>query len=156
MWYQNLFSLLSLAIMNSFFCFLISRICQRQAILGPYSLCLSLHFQPNIMCPGNPYWGGKISTIDLLVLTSLDKLLFPLKILFMVLTKQATLMRRSSDVSLPLQLEFLVLSQWWSTLLCASAWVDARYLYYKTFYDRNHPYPNKLECLQLSVTSKLV
>ncbi len=37
---------------------------------------------------------GKDSTIDLLVLTSLEQLLFILKILFIFFTKQAMLMRR--------------------------------------------------------------
>jgi len=32
--------------------------------------------------PGNPCWGGRLSTVDLLVLTSLNLLLFILKILF--------------------------------------------------------------------------
>ncbi len=51
------------------------------------------------------YWKGRISTtVDLLVLTSLDKLLFMLKILFIFATKQAILIRRSTILSLPLQL----------------------------------------------------
>jgi hypothetical protein len=47
-----------------------------------------------------------MSTVDLLVLTSLDTLLFTLKILFPFDTKQATLMRRSTVLSLLLQLVF--------------------------------------------------
>jgi hypothetical protein len=43
---------------------------------------------------------------DLLVLTSLDQLLFILKILFNFITKQATSTRRSTVLSLPLQLGF--------------------------------------------------
>jgi hypothetical protein len=50
--------------------------------------------------------GGEALTVDLLVLTSLDQLIFILKILFSFLTKQATLMRRSTVPSLPPQLEF--------------------------------------------------
>jgi hypothetical protein len=47
-----------------------------------------------------------ISTVDLLALISLDQLLFILKILFTYVTQQATLMRRSTVLSLPLQLVF--------------------------------------------------
>ncbi len=53
--------------------------------------------------PGKPYWRRRISTVDLLVLTSLDQLLFILKILFTFFTKQPTLMGRSTVLSLPLQ-----------------------------------------------------
>jgi hypothetical protein len=42
-----------------------------------------------------------ISTVDLFVLTSLGHLLYKLNILFSFYTKQATLMRRSSVLSLP-------------------------------------------------------
>jgi len=52
------------------------------------------------------YWGGRLSAVDLLVLTSLDQLIFILKILFSFLTKQATLMRRSTVLILPTQLVF--------------------------------------------------
>ncbi len=56
---------------------------------------------------GNPYWSGRLSTVDLLVLTSLDQLILLLKILFIFFfTKQATLMRRSTVLSLPFQLVF--------------------------------------------------
>jgi hypothetical protein len=49
----------------------------------------------------------KFSTVDLLVPTSSDKLLFKkLKILFTLVAKQATLMRRSTVLILPLQLVF--------------------------------------------------
>ena len=37
---------------------------------------------------GKSYWGGKLSTVDLLVLTSLDQLIFKLKILFSFHTKK--------------------------------------------------------------------
>ncbi len=60
-----------------------------------------------------------LSTVDLLVLTSLDQLILILKIVFTVVTKQAVLMRRSAVLILPLQLVFpgytmekFVLSQW--------------------------------------------
>jgi hypothetical protein len=41
-----------------------------------------------------------LSTVDLLVLTGLDQLLFILKIFFTFFTKQATLMRRSTVLEL--------------------------------------------------------
>jgi len=56
---------------------------------------------------GKSYRGGRLSTVDLLVLTRLDQLIFILKILFTSVTKQATLMRRSTVLILPLQLVFL-------------------------------------------------
>ena len=43
---------------------------------------------------------GRLSTHDLLVLASLDKFIFILKIFFNFLQKQATLMRRSTVLSL--------------------------------------------------------
>jgi len=52
--------------------------------------------------PGKPYWRGNLSTVDLLVLTSLDKLPFTKKILITFVRKQAKLMRRSTVLSLPL------------------------------------------------------
>ncbi len=59
---------------------------------------------------GNPYWRGRLSTVDLLVLTSLDRVLFILKILFNFLKKQATLTRRSTVLSLLLKLVFPALA----------------------------------------------
>ncbi len=56
------------------------------------------------------YWRGRLSTIDLLVLTSLDQLLFLLKILFSCFTKWANLMKRSMVLSLPAQLVFPALA----------------------------------------------
>ncbi len=55
---------------------------------------------------GNPYRRGKISTVDLHLLTSLVQLIFKMKKLFTFLIKQATLLRRSTVLSRPLQLEF--------------------------------------------------
>ncbi len=72
---------------------------------------------------GKAYWRGRLSTVDLLVLTSLDQLLFILKILFTYVTKQAaTLMRRSTVLSLPLQLVFPVkgLSKYMGTIYLLS------------------------------------
>jgi hypothetical protein len=56
--------------------------------------------------PGNPYWSGSFGTIDLLVPTSLDQLLFILQTLLTFLQKRATFMRRSTVLCLPLQLVF--------------------------------------------------
>jgi hypothetical protein len=49
---------------------------------------------------------GRLNTVDLLVLTTLDQLLLELKILFTSFTKQAVLMRRSTVLTLPPQLVF--------------------------------------------------
>jgi hypothetical protein len=51
---------------------------------------------------GKPYCKGKLSTVDLLVLTSSDQGLFMLNALLIIATKQATLMRRSTLLNLPL------------------------------------------------------
>ncbi len=48
---------------------------------------------------------GRLSTVDLLVLTSLDQLLLILKIIFILISK-AALFRRSTVLSLPPQLAF--------------------------------------------------
>jgi hypothetical protein len=56
--------------------------------------------------PGKSYRKGRLSTFDLLVLTSLDQLLFISKILFTLISKQATFIRRSTVLSLPSQLAF--------------------------------------------------
>jgi hypothetical protein len=50
---------------------------------------------------------GRFSTVDVLVSTSLDQLLFRKKLLSALFTKQASLMRRPTVLSLPLQLVFL-------------------------------------------------
>jgi hypothetical protein len=54
---------------------------------------------------------GKAQCGDLLVLTSLDPLLFKSEILFTYVTKQATLTKTSSVLSLPSQLVFPVIRQ---------------------------------------------
>jgi len=43
---------------------------------------------------------GRLSTVDLLLIISLDRLVFVMKILFTFLQKQATSMRRSTVLSL--------------------------------------------------------
>jgi len=48
----------------------------------------------------------RLSTVDLLEITRVDKLIFIKKILFIYVTKQPTLIRRSTVLSLPLQLVF--------------------------------------------------
>ncbi len=50
----------------------------------------------------------KLSTVDLLVLPILDLLLYILKLLITFFTKQATLVRRSNVLNLPLHLVFPV------------------------------------------------
>jgi hypothetical protein len=59
-----------------------------------------------ILMPGNPYLRERLSTLDLLVVTSLDNLLLILKTFFYFFTKQATLLRRSTVLRLPLQSVF--------------------------------------------------
>jgi len=49
----------------------------------------------------NPYWSGRLCTFDLLVITSFDEVLFILKILFPLFTKQATLTKRSTSLKVP-------------------------------------------------------
>ncbi len=57
--------------------------------------------------PGKSYWRGRVSLVDIHVRQfSLDQLLFILKLLFTIFIKQATLMRRSTVLSLSLQLVF--------------------------------------------------
>ncbi len=53
---------------------------------------------------GNPYWRGRISTVDLLVLTSSDQLLLMLKLY--IFTKWHNLMRRSTVLNISFQLGF--------------------------------------------------
>ncbi len=55
---------------------------------------------------GNSNWKGTLSAVDLHVLTSSDQLILLLKILFTLVLKQSTLMRRSTVLSLPLQFVF--------------------------------------------------
>jgi len=57
---------------------------------------------------GKSYRVERLSTIDLLVLTSFDQLLLIMQTLFTFFTAQVTLMMRSTVLSLPLQLVFLV------------------------------------------------
>jgi hypothetical protein len=59
--------------------------------------------------PGNPYIRERLSTVDLLVLTSLDLLLLISRTLFFF-TKHGDLIRRSTVLSLPLQLVFPALA----------------------------------------------
>ncbi len=59
--------------------------------------------------PGNPYIRERLSTVDLLVLTSLDLLLLISRTLFFF-TKHGDLIRRSTVLSLPLRLVFPALA----------------------------------------------
>ena len=60
----------------------------------------------NTLVSGKPDRKVRLSTVHLLVLTRLDQLFFILKILFAFVTKQPTLMRRSTVMSLPGKLVF--------------------------------------------------
>ena len=64
----------------------------------------------------NPFWRGRLSTVDLLILTSIEQLFLLLQRLFTFLRKQATLLRRSTVLSLSLQQGFLALTlKRWNT-----------------------------------------
>jgi hypothetical protein len=67
---------------------------------------LALYYLIMYAFQGKSYWRGRLSTVDLLLLTSLAQLLFVLKILFTFFKKQGTLKRRSTILSLPTQLVF--------------------------------------------------
>jgi len=65
-------------------------------------ICLQrIYFQNQTAIPGNPYWKGRLSTVDLLKLAILDQLLLIMQKLFTFLLKRATLMRSSTVLSLP-------------------------------------------------------
>jgi hypothetical protein len=57
--------------------------------------------------PRNPYLRGRLSTVDLLILAGIY-LLLDIENIIYFFTQQATLMRRSTVLSLPLQLVFPV------------------------------------------------
>ncbi len=90
------------------------------------SLIILGHFPANsangnlqkLPLPENPYWKGRLSTLDQLVLTSLDLLLYIIKIWFTFDTKQITKMRRSTVLSLPFQLVFPAIANKDKTELC--------------------------------------
>ncbi len=56
-----------------------------------------------LFCPRNPYWRERLGTFELLLQTIWYQLLFKLEIFFTYYTKQATLTKRSTVLSLPLQ-----------------------------------------------------
>ncbi len=77
--------------------------------------CCSSMFSPSQkksskFWPWKPYWKGRLSTIEPLVLTSLYQLIFILKISCSFFTNQVTLMRRSTVLSISLQLEYPALA----------------------------------------------
>ncbi len=82
------------------------------------------------MVAGKSYYRGRLSTVDLLVITSLDELLLDLTILLTFFTKKATLMRRSTVLSLPPQLVFPFGSHTaMSTAFLLSRTVEQRFIY---------------------------
>ncbi len=70
--------------------------------LAPWAVRQQAVFSICLLCPGNPYWRDRLSTDDLLVLTNLDELLLIMQTLFTFYNS----MRRSTELSLPLQLVF--------------------------------------------------
>jgi hypothetical protein len=120
---------------------------------------------------------GRLSTVDLLVLTSLDQVLLILANIISFFTKQATLLKSSNVLSLPIQLVFPALAcpvptQWVKMLgggdeqplpspvvqprLCDHPWRRIRSLpaTFKLVGPSLTPPENKLE--RLSTTSSLV
>ncbi len=59
-----------------------------------------------LICSEKSYSRERLSTVDLLVLTSLNQLLFKSKIFFKFLTKQAVVMKRSTVLTLSPQFVF--------------------------------------------------
>ncbi len=91
--------------LESFNCF--------KMLMHAWTNLITIKFLPNKMIsinsqgnwwvkPDKSQWGGWLSTFDLLVLISLDQIVFTLKILLSFFTKQATLMRRSTVLNLQL------------------------------------------------------
>ncbi len=72
-----------------------------RAILLIATILTAIMFNIVIPRKGNPYWRGRLSTVDLLLLTSLDQLSLIQQSLFTFFAKQPTLMRRSTVLSLP-------------------------------------------------------
>ncbi len=69
----------------------------------PFTLCWHLCTLHKLVARrGNAYLTGKISTVDLQVLTSSEQLLFKLKFFIYFLTKQVILIGRSTVLSRPL------------------------------------------------------
>ncbi len=95
---------------------------------------------------GKSYRRGRFCTVDLLALTSLDQLLFILKISFSFLVKQPILMRRSTVLSLSFQLVFPVYI--YSPLCGVSCRVKKFYSTGpKRFFDKNKRLePRRTEC----------
>jgi hypothetical protein len=76
----------------------------------PNSLALLEQTLLDILLSRAPLLKGSLSKVDLLVLTSLDQLIFTLQMLFTFVTKQAALMTRSIVLSLSVQLVSLARS----------------------------------------------
>jgi len=82
-----------------------------QRFLQPIQKCKWFSICPSYSCSeiivstplsGNAHWKGKISTVDLLVVTTSNQLPFALKKYFFSLTKQAILTRKWIVLSHPL------------------------------------------------------
>jgi hypothetical protein len=69
---------------------------------GSFNYSIGFFFQTHQSVAGNSGFLAEGSEVDLLVLTNLDQLLFILKMLFTFFTKQATLRRKSTLLSLSL------------------------------------------------------
>ncbi len=68
--------------------------------------CTRATFGSTMSEPGNACWSGRISTVDLLVVTSSDPVLFIMKIFLALFTKRPILMRRLTVLGNPLHKGF--------------------------------------------------
>jgi hypothetical protein len=98
-----------------------------------------------LISPANPNRRGRVSTVDLLVLTSSDQLLLILKMYFSFFTKQPILIRRSTVLNLPDQIGVPAPSNLLTLGLTACT--------IKLFTTVIIFYSSKLECLLRSPTS---
>jgi hypothetical protein len=90
--------------------------------------------------------GEGLSTVDLLIPTSLDQLLFRLKRFFCIFTKQANLTRRSVVLSLPRLLVFPArpIAELWK-VQNVTAWLDALLSRHKTWDKKDSNSKKKLD-----------
>ncbi len=94
---------------------------------------------------GKSYWGGRISTVHLLVLTSLESACFKLKILFSFFSKQAALIR-STVLCLPPQLVFPEENSDWASNLRWQFWKEQlKRSWQSNYYSFKH-YITRCEC----------
>ncbi len=120
--------------------------------------CKNVQFR--LITTGKPYWRGRLSAVDLLVLTSLYQLLLIMQSFFKFLTKQGTLMWRSTVLSLSPQLVFPDYNIITNTFVIFHKIKVAKQIQYPCSPQQHSqaliPHLSKRECLLLSVTFSLV